>query len=162
MRVSEQIKEIAKHQNMTITELANAMGTSQANLANKLVRDNFKLSDIQDIGAALNYNVLEIVMRGNNETVIIREDTPIAVVPNTRYLIYDECTTLQEEFEKYGVNDVTFKDVVFELLDDELQKVFKDLWNITIPKRLENEMRDMAKNVLTPMIDVASSRSKED
>ena len=53
LTISEKIKIILKRKGMTARELAEKLGTTPQNLQNKLSRDNFKISDIQDIASAL-------------------------------------------------------------------------------------------------------------
>ena len=53
LTISEKIKIILKRKGMTARELAEKLGTTPQNLQNKLSRDNFKISDIQNIASAL-------------------------------------------------------------------------------------------------------------
>lgn len=53
LTISEKIKILLKRKGMTARELADRLGTTPQNLQNKLTRDNFKISDIQEIAAAL-------------------------------------------------------------------------------------------------------------
>ena len=46
-----------KHNQMTITTLAEKTGQSQPNLTNKLKRNDFKTSDLEKIAAALDANL---------------------------------------------------------------------------------------------------------
>lgn len=147
MNISKHIKELARHQDITLTELADKLNTSQGNLTNKLIRDNFRLSDVKDIANALNYDNIDIVLRGNNETVLIREDTPINIIKDTQYLLYDGSTSVSEEIEKYGANHTTFGEVVMILIEDELKYQYGNLWSTVIPKRLENEMIKLATGI---------------
>lgn len=147
MNISKQIKEIAKHQNITLTELAEKLKTSQGNLTNKLIRDNFRLSDIKNITKALNYDNVEIVLRGKHETVIIKENRPINIIKDTQYLVCDGVSSMSEEIEKYGLNDATFGEVVMALIEDELGNQYGTLWDTIIPKRLENKMIEMAMGI---------------
>lgn len=61
---SEKIKIILGRRNMTMSDLADALGQTRQNLHNKMKRDNFTEKELQDIAAALNvgfesYFVLE-------------------------------------------------------------------------------------------------------
>ena len=51
---SEKIKIILKRQGMTISELAEEMGTSVQNLSNKFSRNNLSEKEIAEIAKALN------------------------------------------------------------------------------------------------------------
>lgn len=46
---SEKIKVILKRKNMTVSDLADILGTSHQNLTNKLSRDNFQEKEMLDI-----------------------------------------------------------------------------------------------------------------
>lgn len=50
---AEKIRLIAKRRHMSLTSLADALGTSRQNLNDKLVRDNFTEKDLIKIAAAL-------------------------------------------------------------------------------------------------------------
>lgn len=50
----EKIKIILKRRNMTITELAEQIGTSRQNLTNKFTRDNFQENEMIEISSKLN------------------------------------------------------------------------------------------------------------
>lgn len=54
LTASEKIRIILKRRNLTITALAEKIGTSRQNLNDKLARDNFTEKDIRQIAAALN------------------------------------------------------------------------------------------------------------
>lgn len=49
----EKIKIILKRRNLTVTELAEKIGTSRQNLTNKFKRDNFSEKEILQIAQAL-------------------------------------------------------------------------------------------------------------
>lgn len=156
MKVSEQIKEIVKHKDLTITELAFLMKTSQANLANKLVRDKFRLSDINEMLKAIGYEDIEIVARDNNETVIIKNEEVI-FKPNTNYLVFDETTSLIEEIQKNGFRDTTFRQLVFECIIDNaretIESVFdKSLLDSYVPDSFKDDFKNIIKNRI-PTID---------
>lgn len=53
LTMGEKIKVILNRRNMTITQLANKMGTSRQNLTNKFARDNFSETELKEIAAAL-------------------------------------------------------------------------------------------------------------
>lgn len=147
MKISKQIRELVKYKNITITELASILNTTQGNLANKLIRDNFRLSDVQEISKALQYDDIEIVLRGNDETVLIRDNYPAKIVKDTRYLLYGDATSIKEDIEKNGFNGTTFGEVVMALIEDELENQYGDLWSTVIPKSLENEMIELATGI---------------
>lgn len=50
---SEKIRIILKRKNMSITDLADKLGTSRQNLNNKLARDNFVEKDLHEIAEAI-------------------------------------------------------------------------------------------------------------
>lgn len=50
----EKVNILLKRRNMTITELANILGTSRQNLTNKLSRDNFSEKEMFEISQKLN------------------------------------------------------------------------------------------------------------
>lgn len=50
----EKIKIILKRRNMSVNDLADALGTSRQNLSNKLKRDNFREQEIIEILDVLN------------------------------------------------------------------------------------------------------------
>lgn len=52
--MGEKIKIVLKRRNITITELAESIGTSRQNLTNKFKRDNFSEKEILQITQALN------------------------------------------------------------------------------------------------------------
>lgn len=54
LTVSEKIKIILGRRDMTQTDLADKLGTSRQNLANKIKRNNFSEKEIHDIADALN------------------------------------------------------------------------------------------------------------
>lgn len=145
MKISEQIKQIAKHRDITITELANNIGTSQANLANKLVRDNFKLSDIQEIIKGLNYDRLDLVLRGNDETVIIGEDVDIVVFPKNNKFSDKDIATEDDD-------NTTFRKLLFEIIEDlfepELQKAFGNTLDARVPGLFKEEFKIATKESL--------------
>ena len=57
LSVSEKTKILLKRNNMTVSQLADALNISRQNLSNKLSRDNFDEKDIKAIASALNCNV---------------------------------------------------------------------------------------------------------
>ena len=59
---SEQIRIILKRKNMTVENLAALIGTSKQNLNQKLLKSDFKESDMKKIAAALGFDlVIELV-----------------------------------------------------------------------------------------------------
>ena len=57
MNISKEIKKMLIDNDMTQTELANKLGTSQGNLANKMKRNNFSVNEMNDIAEALGYDL---------------------------------------------------------------------------------------------------------
>lgn len=153
MKISQQIRELVKHKNITITELASILNTTQGNLANKLIRDNFRLSDVKEISNALQYDDMEIILRGKDETVLISDDRPIKIIKDTRYLVYGDVASVKEEIDEYGINNTTFGEVVLALIEDELEHQYGNLWSTVIPKRLENKMIEMAMGIVKDVTD---------
>ena len=64
---STAIKDRLKDMNMTQIELANALGTTRQNLANKMARDNFSTKELCQIGEILNFS---LVLKADKEYVI--------------------------------------------------------------------------------------------
>lgn len=62
---SEKIRILVKRRNMTIKELAERTEQTPQNLNNKLKRDNFTISDLEKIAAALDCTV-EIIFTMND------------------------------------------------------------------------------------------------
>ena len=54
--MAEKIKIILGRRGMTISELADELGTSRQNLSNKLSRDNFSIKELNAIAEAMNCN----------------------------------------------------------------------------------------------------------
>lgn len=57
MAMTEKIKILLVKRKMTVTSLAEMLGMSQSNLSNKLKRDNFNETELQQIAAATNCTV---------------------------------------------------------------------------------------------------------
>lgn len=53
----EKIKIIMKRNNITLSKLAEALGTSRQNLTNKFTRDNFSEKEVSEIAEALGCRV---------------------------------------------------------------------------------------------------------
>ncbi len=53
LSVSEKIKIILGRRNMTAKELADKLGTSRQNLANKFARNNFSEKELSEIATAM-------------------------------------------------------------------------------------------------------------
>lgn len=61
MDITKIIKKILIDENVTISELANKLNTTQPNLSAKFRRNDFRISEIEEITSALGYTVsLEI------------------------------------------------------------------------------------------------------
>jgi len=54
LTIGEKIRVILNRRDLTLAQLADATGQSRQNLSNKMKRDNFTESDVQNIAAALN------------------------------------------------------------------------------------------------------------
>ncbi len=67
MSASKAIKERLKYLNMSQTELAEALGTTRQNLANKMARDNFSAKELCQIGSVLKF---ELVLKADKEYII--------------------------------------------------------------------------------------------
>lgn len=53
LTIAEKIKILAGRRGMSLSDLARALGKSPANLLNQLKRDDFRVSDLEKIAAAL-------------------------------------------------------------------------------------------------------------
>lgn len=53
LTMGEKIRILIKRKNITISELARLIGTTNQNLSNKLSRDNFSEKELQQIAEAL-------------------------------------------------------------------------------------------------------------
>ena len=53
LTVGEKIKIILKRKNLTLSDLAELIGSSRQNLSNKMSRDNFSEKEIKEIAKAL-------------------------------------------------------------------------------------------------------------
>ena len=54
MSMAKKIKQLLIEKDVTITELAQLLGTKPQNITNKLTRDNFTEKDLQQIAQVLN------------------------------------------------------------------------------------------------------------
>ncbi len=70
LTTSEKIKVILGRRNMSISDLAEKLGTSRQNLTNKFSRNNFSEKELRDIATALgcSFNAL-FTMNDTNETI---------------------------------------------------------------------------------------------
>lgn len=55
--ITKEIKKMMLDRDMTQSELAEKLGISQSNLAQKLKRNNFTVADMKSIGKALRYRL---------------------------------------------------------------------------------------------------------
>lgn len=70
MSMSEKIRITLVKRKMSITELAESLGTSQSNLSNKLKRDNFSEKELKQIADILDCDFRGFfVMRDTGEEV---------------------------------------------------------------------------------------------
>ena len=52
--MGEKIKVVLNRRNMTVSKLADELGTSRQNLTNKFARDNFSEKELSEISRVLN------------------------------------------------------------------------------------------------------------
>lgn len=70
MSMSEKIRIMLLRRNLSITELAERLGTTQSNLSNKLKADNFREKDLRQIAAALNCKLqMRFVMNDTGDEI---------------------------------------------------------------------------------------------
>lgn len=69
LTVAEKIRVLLRRKNMTLGDLADAMGQSRQNLSNKMRRNNFQESDIRAIAEALGCTVEVIFTFPDGEIV---------------------------------------------------------------------------------------------
>ena len=66
----EKVKIILKRRNMTVSQLADAIGTSRQNLSNKFSRDNFQEKEMIEISQKLDCTYTgSITMNDTGETL---------------------------------------------------------------------------------------------
>lgn len=54
LTMGEKIKVVLNRRNMTVSKLADELGTSRQNLTNKFARDNFSEKELSEISRVLN------------------------------------------------------------------------------------------------------------
>lgn len=70
MALAEKIRIVLIKQKITITELAQKLGTTQNNLSNKLKRDNFSEKELRQIAEALDCDYdASFVIRDTGERI---------------------------------------------------------------------------------------------
>ena len=69
MSVASVIKQRLSELDMTQTELAERIGTTRQNLANKMTRDNFSSKELCSIGEALDLRLVLKDTKGNEYTI---------------------------------------------------------------------------------------------
>lgn len=70
MAMSEKIKIVLLKRKMTVTALADKLGTTRSNLSNKLSRDNFSENELHAIAEALNCDLdMDFILRDTGEKV---------------------------------------------------------------------------------------------
>ncbi len=70
LMVSEKIKIILGRRGMTQTDLADKLGTSRQNIANKIKRNNFSEKELLEIAEALNCRFEpQFILLDTNETI---------------------------------------------------------------------------------------------
>lgn len=68
--MSEKIKIVLLKRKMTVTSLAEMIGTTRSNLSNKLSRDNFSEKELKEIAEALNCDLdMNFTLRDTGEQV---------------------------------------------------------------------------------------------
>lgn len=70
LSMARKIRVVLGRRNMSITELAGALGQSRQNLSNKLTRDNFTTNELAAIAGVLECDFeAYLIMRDTKETV---------------------------------------------------------------------------------------------
>jgi len=70
LTTAEKIKVIMKHNNFTMTELANQLNCSRQNLSNKMSRNNFDERELTAIANALGYELeINFINRETGEKI---------------------------------------------------------------------------------------------
>lgn len=70
MAMSEKIKIVLLKRKMSITKLAEILGTTQSNVSGKLKRDNFSEKELTEIAEALNCDLdVSFTLRDTGEKV---------------------------------------------------------------------------------------------
>lgn len=70
MAMSEKVKIVLLKRKMTVTALAELLGTTRSNLSNKLSRDNLSEKELQEIAEALNCDLgMNFTLRDTGEKV---------------------------------------------------------------------------------------------
>ena len=73
MDMAMKIRIALLKRNMSITELAEKLGTSRSNLSGKLSRNNFSTQDLVDIAAALDCDLeMNFIMKDTSEKIQYR------------------------------------------------------------------------------------------
>lgn len=70
LSVSEKIKIILGHRNMTVSDLAKKLNTSRQNLTNKFARNNFSEKELQEIAEAMDCSVNVLFKLNDTEETI--------------------------------------------------------------------------------------------
>jgi len=63
----EKIRLLCSRQNMTLSQLAEGLGTTAQNLSNKLSRNNFSENDLKEIAKVLNCEFVSYFLLENGE-----------------------------------------------------------------------------------------------
>lgn len=69
LSMGEKIRIILKRKKMTISELAEKIGTSNQNLSNKLTRDNFSEQELHSIAKAFDCSYEGFFIFNDNEKI---------------------------------------------------------------------------------------------
>ena len=69
LTMAEKIRIILKRKKMTVSDLAIAIGTSNQNLSNKLMRDNFSEQELHKIAEALECKFEGFFIFNDNEKI---------------------------------------------------------------------------------------------
>ena len=143
MKISKQIKELIEHRDTTTSDVASKLNQSTPNLLNKLSRDNFRLSELQEIAEALQYTDMEIILRGSKEDAVILKDK-VEYKEHNVYMMFDNNNDIIKDIEENGIREYRFKDLVFELIDENIKPLAGDTWNNYIPNEAKEFFKSMA------------------
>lgn len=151
MKIANQLIELIKHNESSTGLVANQLGQSHSNLLNKLSRDNLRISELEDIAHAIGYTDMEIVLRGTKEDAVILEDS-VEYKKHSVYMMFDNDVSLEDDIKQNGFRDTTFRmmllEVLSELFEPELQKIFGDTLDAYLPHAFKEEYKTATKESL--------------
>lgn len=105
-KIEENLKALCRAKGLTLTDVANRIGTSPSNLVNR-VKGNPTISTIEDIAAALNVSVSELLTKAPEKAQGIAFIDGQAyqlskpAVSTVQILSYDRYDALREEIETF-------------------------------------------------------------